>query len=347
VRFGLLSLGDHLADPVTGRVTTPGERHRSIVRQAVAAEASGFHSVHIGEHHFLDYIVSSPAVVLAAIAQATTTLRLSTGVALAANLDPLRIAEDYATVDALSDGRVEPCFGRGTFFPFVYDVFGHDASLSQQRFAESVELVMHVWRDEFATYEASFRPSLHDVTVHPRPVQQHVPVWIGAGTSNDSVDLAARLGCGLMLPTVFGSWDMFRPAVDRYLEQWERYAHPESQRRIGACTHCFVAPTGDVARNTWLPRYQHYLDAVSVWQFESHRRAGLRARPAPFLPAAQACSTIAVCGSPAEVVDRLGTMRDVLQLDTSLLMFDMGGMPEADVLGAIELTGREVLPQLA
>src|SRR6187455_3227369 len=126
MHIGLLTLGDLLTDPVTRHRKTPAERHRTIVEESVLAEQVGFESVHLGEHHFNDYILSSPAVVLGAIAERTSTLRLSNGVALAANLDPVRIAEDYATIDALSGGRVEPCFGRGTIFPYVYEGFGQD-----------------------------------------------------------------------------------------------------------------------------------------------------------------------------------------------------------------------------
>ena len=113
---GLLSLGDHLTDPVTQVKVTQAQRHRSLVEQSVLAEQVGFRSVHLGEHHFCDYILSAPPIVLAAIAERTTTLRLSTGVTLGANLDPVRVAEDYATVDLLSGGRVEPVIGRGTAF---------------------------------------------------------------------------------------------------------------------------------------------------------------------------------------------------------------------------------------
>lgn len=117
MQVGLLSLGDLITDPVTGRRATPAERHRSLVEQAVLAEQVGFTSVHLGEHHFCEYILSSPAIVLAAIAERTSTMRLSTGVTLGVHNDPVRVAEDYATVDLLSGGRVEPVIGRGTFFP--------------------------------------------------------------------------------------------------------------------------------------------------------------------------------------------------------------------------------------
>ena len=199
---GLLTLGDLITDPVTGVRRSHAQRHRNLVEQAVVAEGAGFHSVHLGEHHFCDYILSSPAVVLAAIAERTSTIRLSTGVALGANNDALRLAEDYATVDALSGGRVEPCVGRGTFFPHTYHAFGQDPHHAKDMFADNLEILVRVWEGEAVNWSGSIRPPLRALTVNPRPVQQpRPPIWAGVGASPDSVDLAARLGLWLMLPT--------------------------------------------------------------------------------------------------------------------------------------------------
>ncbi|HAP78337.1 MAG TPA: hypothetical protein DCR14_19925 [Acidimicrobiaceae bacterium] len=347
MEVGLLALGDLLDDPVTGTRLTPAQRHRQLVEEAVLAEACGFTSVALGEHHFIEYILSAPPVVLAAIAERTSTLRLSTGVALAANLDPVRIAEDYATVDALSGGRVEPCFGRGTFFPYVYEGFGQDEALAKERFAESVELVQRLWCEEEVTWEGRFRPPLNRVTTHPRPAQTPPPIWIGGGVSRDSVDLAARLGCRLMLPTVFGSWSMFRPAVDRYREQWAAHGHDPALARVGACSHFFVARDSADAKARWAPRYQHYLDNVAGWQRQSSEQAGKAIGLFPLQDFETMTQTVAICGSPAEVVDRMGQLHEQLGIDTHLLMLDMGGMPDDELFAALELTGAEVIPAVA
>lgn len=347
MRFGLLTLGDLLADPVTGATRTPAERHRSIVAQAVAAESAGFRSVHLGEHHFIDYIMSAPPVVLAAIAERTTTLRLSTGVALAANLDPVRVAEDYATVDVLSGGRVEPCFGRGTFFPSVYAGFGQDPVAAKVMFAENVELITRLWAEESVNWSGSHRTPIGGLTAHPRAVQQPIPIWIGGGVSTDSVDLAARLGAGLMLPTVFGTWSMFRPAVDRYIEQWERHGHDPADRHIGTVSHFFVARDGNDARRRWAPRYLHYLSSVAAWQNQSLAHVGKTASTSPFQDFETMTRTVAICGSVDEVVDRIGEAQEALDLDTHLLMLDMGGIPDGELFDAIELTGSDVLPHFS
>ncbi len=342
---GLLSLGDLIADPVTGERRTHAQRHRNLVEQAVFAEGVGFASVHLGEHHFCDYILSAPPVVLAAIAERTTTLRLSTGVALGVNLDPVRIAEDYATVDVLSGGRVEPCIGRGTFFPHTFAAFGQDATNAKEVFAENLELLVRLWTEEHVTTTGRHRPSLHGVTVMPRPVQQpRPPIWAGVGASPDSIELAARLGLRLMLPTVFGTIDMFRRAVELYVDAWDSYGHPRSAMRIGACHHTFVHSDSAAARTTWEPRYRAYIEWVNDLQFRS---TGGRSKGLGSFDFDALTAETAVCGSPAQVVDRLGSIAETLSLDTHILMFDMGGMPDDELFAAIELTGSAVIPQLS
>jgi alkanesulfonate monooxygenase SsuD/methylene tetrahydromethanopterin reductase-like flavin-dependent oxidoreductase (luciferase family) len=347
MHVGLLSLGDLLTDPVTGLRRTPAERHRSLVDQAVLAESVGFDAVHLGEHHFSDYILSAPQMVLAAIAERTTTMRLSNGVALAANLDPIRVAEDYATLDVLSNGRAEPCFGRGSLFPHVYKYLGQDEADSVARYRENVELIHRLWTEDSVTATGRFHAPLDDVTVHPRPVQSpRPPIWIGAGLSPDSIDLAARLGCRLMLPTVFGNWEMFVPIVDRYCELWEHYGHDIADRRIGCCSHFFVGRDSAATKARWAPRYMHYLQSVIEWQRDSARRVGQTSPGFPLQDFDTMNSTIAICGSPAEVIDRMGTARETLRLDTHLLMFDMGGTPDVELFESIELAGSEVLPAM-
>lgn len=347
MRTGLLSLGDLIRDPLTGELRTPAQRHRNLINQAVWAEAAGFDTIHFGEHHFSRYIMSSPQVVLAAAAERTTTLRLSTGVALAANLDPVRVAEDYATIDAISNGRVEPCFGRGTLFPDVYSEFGQDEAFASERFAESLELILRLWSEEEVTWTGRHRAPLHHATVHPRPTQTpRPPVWVGAGLSIESVDLAARLGCWLMLPTVFGVWEMFKPAVEHYEAAWTKYGHDPAQRRIGAICHFGVARTSQEAHARFRPRYEAYWGELSKWTSESAQRAGREPRPFPIPTYDTMTSSIAICGSPAEVLERFAVARETMHLDTHLVMLDMGGMPDRELRDSFDVLASDVLPAL-
>ncbi len=338
MEIGLLSLGDLLDDPVTGLRPTPSERHRSLVEQAVVAESAGLHAVHLGEHHACDYVLSAPPVVLAAIGERTSALRLSTGVTLAANLDPVRIAEDYATVDALTDGRVEIVAGRGNAFRHTFELFGQDPDDARRRFDEGVELLLRLLREEHVTWSGETRAPLDGVTVRPRPTGE-LPVWIGGGLSPESAMLAARLGCPLMLPSVFGEPKHFAPAADAYRTAWAAAGRDPADAMVGACCHMWIAATTASARSAFLPRYEHYLSFVREL-IQSSSGFTIHVDAATFLDGP------AIVGSPAEVVDRLGQWRELLGVERQICMFDLGGMPLPDVLGAIELLGADVLPQL-
>jgi alkanesulfonate monooxygenase SsuD/methylene tetrahydromethanopterin reductase-like flavin-dependent oxidoreductase (luciferase family) len=344
VDIGLLTLGDLVTDPVTGERRTHAERHRNVIDQAVLAEAAGFTSIHVGEHHFCDYITSSPPVILAAIAERTTALRLSTGVALGVHLDPVRMAEDYATVDVLSAGRVEPCIGRGTFFPHTFSGFGQDPRNAHAMFAEHLELLLHLWTEDEVHWSGSFRAPFDGFAVRPRPLQEpRPPIWLGAGASATSVELAARLGLRLMLPTVFGTPEMFVPMVELYEEKWEQFGHDPAERRIGCVSHAHVRISSAEARSRWEPRYRAYIEWVNDLQARSSegRSHGLGGFDFERL-----CRHTALCGSPAEVLERMAVIQQLLHLDTHVLMLDMGGLPDDELFATIELVGAELIPTL-
>jgi alkanesulfonate monooxygenase SsuD/methylene tetrahydromethanopterin reductase-like flavin-dependent oxidoreductase (luciferase family) len=343
-QIGLLSLGDCLDDPVGGGRPTPAERHRAIVESAVLGETLGFDSVWLGEHHFCDYVLSAPPVVLAAIAARTSRLRLGTGVTLLANLDPVRVAEDYATLDGISGGRVELAAGRGILAD-TYEAFGQKADDSRERFLENLVLLRRLWTETELTWSGRFRAPLERVTVEPRPVQQpHPPLWVGGGSSLHSVDLAAELGLPLMLPSVLAPPAAFAPLVTRYRERWARAGHDSAALRVGACNHVHVGASSREAREHWRPYYANYLRFVDrVWR----RRELVHPRAKQVdLDYEQLRGGVAVCGSPAEVADRIAATRETLGLDVHLLMFDLGGLPEPLVRETMERFATDVLPAL-
>ncbi len=339
MEIGLLSLGDVLPDPATGVVVSDAARHRAIVDQGVAAEQLGFDLVHLGEHHGSGYQLSAPPVVLAAIGERTERIRLSTGVTLAANLDPVRMAEDYATVDVLSGGRAEIVAGRGSYFARTFEYLGQDPKQSKELFAEHVELLVNLLRHENVSHPGGLRAALDSFTSRPRPVGE-LPVWVGGGTSRESVLLAARLGLPLMLPSVFAAPAVFKPMADTYREAWAGFGHPGAPR-VGAIAHCHVAATGEAARSFFEPHYRQYWLWVQdlVAAYTPHApRIGFDYQSMLAGPA--------VCGSPAEVIDRIRSIGEVLGLDRFSFMFDLGGMARSPLFDTIAHFGTEVLPHV-
>lgn len=344
MNVGLMSLGDQVTDPVTGVRQSAAERHRAIVEAAAVADEVGFHGVYVGEHHGLEYTTSAPPVVLAAIGERTRRLTLSTAVTLAANLDPVRVAEDYATVDALSGGRCEIVVGRGNFFVATYELFGRDIEDSHEAFTEAVELLVELCSGKTVTWPGSaFRAPIVDFTVQPPPVGP-MPIWIGGGASPSSLELAARLGLDLMLPSAFGSPAQFIPIVEQYRERYASYGHSRTPR-IGACWHVNVAETSQAARARWEPRYRAYFELMK------DIIPRVNPDPPPFIKKPFNFELLttkgpALVGSPAEVAERLAVSAEMLHADTNLLYLDMGGQPQDEFLEMVELIGEQVLPRL-
>ncbi|HEX4249383.1 MAG TPA: LLM class flavin-dependent oxidoreductase [Pseudonocardia sp.] len=344
MKLSLMTLGDQVTDPVTGTRETAAERHRAIVEAAAVADQVGFHGIHIGEHHGLEYIFSTPPVILAAIGERTRRLRLSTAVTLAANLDPVRAAEDYATVDVLSGGRCEVVVGRGNFFVSTYTLFGQRIDDSHELFRQNVELLTALWSGKEVNFPGSaHRAPIEEFVLQPPPVGV-LPLWIGGGASESTAELAARLGLDLMLPSAFGNPEMFKPVVETYRERFASYGHAH-QPRVGACWHVNVGATSQAARERWEPRYRAY--------FELMKEIIPRVNPDPpafikkpfdfdFLTSRGP----ALVGSPDEVADRLNSSARMLSADTNLIYVDMGGQPADEFRDMVELLGTRVIPQL-
>ena len=339
-----MSLGDNLAHPLTGIQLSEAERHRQLVEQAVWAAEAGFDAVHIGEHHFNDYMLSSPPVVLAAICERAPELTLSTSVTLTPTLDPVRAAEDYATLDVLSGGRVEIVAGRGNFFSRTYPAFGLDVRRARDIFVERTELLLRLLSEEAVTWSGEFRPPIEALTTRPRPTRP-IPMWIGAG-SMESTELAARLGCMLMLPSVFGHPKMFIPIIERYREAWEEWGRDPADIRIGSCNHTFIANdsgaagTADVMAR-FAPRYEHYWTWVDrLIQANTEGRVQMPFDLPTFLEGP------AIAGSAEECIDRVGRLHDMFGHHRQLFMFDMGGISDAELQENLQRFGAEVLPHL-
>ena len=344
MKLSLMTLGDLTKDPVTGSQESPAERHRGIVEAAVRSDSVGFHGINIGEHHGLEYISSAPPVILAAIGERTSNLCLSTAVTLAANLDPIRVAEDYATVDVLSGGRCEVVVGRGNFFVSTYTLFGQNVEDSHELFRDAVELLTELWSGKTVDWPGSrHRAAIEDFLLQPPP-QRPLPLWVGGGASEATADLAARLGLDLMLPSAFGNPATFKPVVDAFREKFASYGHSR-EPRIGACWHVNVAATSQGARERWEPRYRNYFELMTnvITRVNPNPPAFVTK---PFDFDFLTTSGPALVGSPAEVADRLNTMAAMLSADTNLIYVDMGGQPSAEFADMVELIGAEVIPQL-
>jgi alkanesulfonate monooxygenase SsuD/methylene tetrahydromethanopterin reductase-like flavin-dependent oxidoreductase (luciferase family) len=331
--LGLLTLVDHLPDPVSGRRISPGQRLHEVIAEAILAEQIGFERFAVGEHHFSDYILSNPALMLAAVAARTTRIRLMTAVTVLPCRDPVQTAEDIGIVDNISGGRLEISVARGV---------SEQASLAFDIPRDGVYAILEAKLDLLLSILREHRipagnPRGGGLSVVPAPVQRpRPPVWMGGGLSAESTDLAVARGLPLILPSLFRYPEDYLPMIDRYRAGMERAGWAD-RIRVALPSHCWVEKTSQAAR----ARYRPYLE-----QYVAFAR-GLRdgfGRPLDF---DGLIGGPAICGSPAEVVDRIGAINERLGLDHHLLKVDAGGASFGAVQATLDLLGSDVLPHFA
>ncbi len=334
--YGILSLADHLSNPLTGELDSQTRRLQRVVDSAVHAEAAGFAAFGVGEHHFGGFILSAPELVLAAAAARTERIRIGTSVSLLANNDPVRQAEQMATLDVLSNGRAEMTFARGVSMDTAAAFGMKDLDELRPRFEEYLRLVLRLFTEERVTWSGNYRVPLDDVRLEPRPVQKPYPdIWIGGGLSTTSADLAAAIGMPFFLPSLFRWPEDYLAIVDHYRANYAATGH-ERPARIGFASYVHVAATSQEAYRRWRPFLEHYRDFALTMR-------GSWGRDTSFDSLLEGP---AICGSPAQVIERVEEIDELLGLDRHLFFMDAGGIPDDVMAEQMQLMATEVLPHL-
>ena len=255
--IGLFTFGEVTADPVTGRPIDPAARLREFIDLAKLADEAGLDVFGVGEHHRPDFAIASPPVVLAAIAEATERIRLTSTVTVLSTADPVKVFEDFATVDLISGGRAEITAGRGAYTE-SFPLFGHDLADYDELFEEKLDLLLRLNRNERVTWTGRHRPPLVDAGVYPRPVQDELPVWIAVGGTPASVIRAGRNGLPLYL-AILGQPERFAPLAELYRQSAADAGQNPQPLRVGVTSHFYVEPTSQGARDTFYPYYSRYI----------------------------------------------------------------------------------------
>lgn len=332
MELGFYSLGEWLADPLSGRKISAPQRLDEILAAGVLAEELGAAVFGVGEHHARHWVVSSPAVVLSALAARTRRIRLASTVSLLATLDPVRVAQDYATVDVISGGRLDLMIGKGIAAE-PYALFDVDIEQQRDALAEHLHLLRQIWATPAPLrWKGRFRAPIVEHTIHPRPVQNPPPIWLGASSGFESVELAAAIGSPIFLGGVGKPMEHYGVLVDHYRERWAHHGHAPEAARVGSGSHLFIRSDSQAARRAWRPYFEHY-QTISP-----------RVQTASF---DEMVAGPTICGSPAEAVDKLLAYHARYGHDLHLLQVDLGGLPYAEVTRTMELVATEVLPVIA
>ncbi|CAM5203345.1 putative LLM family oxidoreductase OS=Ureibacillus acetophenoni OX=614649 GN=SAMN05877842_10284 PE=4 SV=1 [Ureibacillus acetophenoni] len=261
--IGVYTLADIGPNPITGSTISADERVKEIIEAAKLADEAGLDIFGVGEHHRLDYAVSSPAVMLAAIAMVTKNIRLTSTTSVLSTLDPVRLFEDFAQLDLISGGRAEVL--AGSAFIESFPLFGYDLNDYNELFEEHLELFQQLNENEFVTWEGKFRSALNNAQIAPRPVQDELPLWIGVGGTYESALRAGRLGVGMALAILGGEPERFKFLVDGYHEAAKEAGHPKDKLKIGVTGHTYIADSLEQARRT-------LLDYSNYWTYVNKQR---------------------------------------------------------------------------
>ncbi|MDX6354854.1 MAG: hypothetical protein QOF98_1757, partial [Streptomyces sp.] len=312
------------------------ERFRRVVDHAVLAEELGFDGYGVGERHERPFISSSPPVVLSHIAARTEKIRLFTAVTTLSLLDPVRAFEDYATLDHLSQGRLELIIGKGNGSA-QRDLFHVTTDDQWDRNEESYELFRQIWRQDKVTATPRFRPELTDAEVWPRPLQQPIRVWHGSATSHESVDLAARYADPLFSANVTNPIEPYAELIRYYRERWEHYGHDPAQAVVGAGTAgYYAAPTSQQA----LAEYRPVFESRLAFQ----KQLGME----PVFPTLEDFveRSSALIGSPQQVIEKVHRYHEEFGHSVLHLHADADGLTAAKHRAALELFQSDIAPVL-
>jgi probable LLM family oxidoreductase len=313
----------------------PEERMRNLLEEAKLADELGLKLFAVGEHHRPDYLVSSPATALAAIAAVTTRIRLSSAVTVLSSEDPVRVFQQFAELDLISGGRAEIMAGRGSFVE-SFPLFGYDLGDYDELFAEKLELLLAIRDGERVTWHGKHRAPLEGAGVWPRPVQDPLPIWIAVGGSPESVVRAATLGLPLTLAIIGGQTARFRPFVDLYRRTWDGTGQ-RGEPRVAINTHAFVAPSRREADAAFANSYLALMNRIGRERgWPPSGRGEYEALASPAGPLA--------LGSPEEVATKIVSVHELFRPERYLAHISIGAVTHRDVMRAIELFGTQVAP---
>jgi probable LLM family oxidoreductase len=319
-----------------GSGVSPEQRMRDLLEEAVLADDLGLDVFAVGEHHRPDFLVSSPATALAAIAVKTERVRLSSAVTVLSSDDPVRVFQQFAHVDLLSGGRAEIMAGRGSFTE-SFPLFGYDLDDYDDLFAEKLELLLAIRDSEYVTWHGKHRAPLNEEGIWPRPVQNPLPVWVAVGGTPQSVVRAGTLGLPLTIAIIGGEPARFEPLVVLYRRAFEAAGHDPGAARVAINTHAFVGATVEEADAAFGPSYLQMMNRIG-------RERGWPPAGRQQYEALRSPRGALAVGTPEQVAEKILYEHELFGNDRYVGQMSVGAVAHADVMRSIELFGTKVAP---
>ena len=335
MELGIGLFGDLTFDPSTQQYQSPGKKLEETIEQIKLADELGIDLVSLGEHHRPDYAISSTEIVLSALAGVTKSIVLGSGVTVLSSADPVKVYQDYVTLDLLSNQRAEIIAGRGSFIE-SFPLFGYDLKDYKSLFEEKLDLLLHLNENEVVNWEGKHRAPIVNQTIYPRP-ERKLPIWIAVGGTQESILRAARLGMPIIFAIIGGRTKQFKPLIDFYKEQYLQFGHDPDKMEVGIHSHTFIADSQQEILENYFPYYSAQMDRIGRdrgWspytkiQFEG----GMSPEGALFM------------GDPNQVADKMIEAISFFGLTRFIAHLDVGGPTHKEMMKAIELYGTKVLP---
>jgi len=336
MELGLITFADMDPETLPGRAINAHQRIKDLMEEIQLADQLGLDVFGVGEHHRPDYAVSSPAIILAGAAMVTKKIKLSSAVTVLSSDDPVRVFQQFSTIDHLSDGRAEIMAGRGSFIE-SFPLFGYDLKDYDELFTEKLDLLLKLNKSEKISWKGKHRASIENRGVYPRPYQQKIPVWLAAGGTPASAVRAATLGLPLMLAIIGGMPQQFVPFINLYKETAKKTGKGISELKFGVNNHVYIGEDSQNAGDEFYPYYATMMNRVgrdrgwpplSRQQFDNSR-----------LP-----QNALMVGSVQQVIDKILYEHELFGNTRFMAQASIGNVPHKLTMKSIELFGAKVAP---
>src|ERR1700687_3161251 len=337
MQIGIDSFAAAISDPATGLTLSPVERMHHLLEEIELADRVGLDVFGIGEHHRAEFLDSAPVVILSAAAARTENIRLTSAVTVLSASDPVRVFQEFATLDLISRGRAEIVAGRGSFIE-SYPLFGLRLEDYDSLFAEKLELILTIRKNKHVTWSGKHRPPLIGQAIYPRPLQDPLPIWVGVGGTPTSFVRAGMLGLPLMVAIIGGDPARFRPLIDLYREAGRRAGHSPERLAVGVHSIGFLADTTEQGADIFYPGYAHTFNEIG-------KERGWPPTTRAQFDAQRGSTGALLIGDAETVAEKILYENEVLG-GISRITFQMGvsTLPHEKMLRAIEILGTRVVP---
>ena len=333
---GISTFVELTPDPITGKTISAYQRLQNLMEEIELADQLGLDVFAIGEHHRPDFLVSSPATVLAAAAGRTKKIKLSSAVSVLSSDDPVRVFQQFAIVDLLSGGRAEIMAGRGSFIE-SFPLFGYDLKDYDSLFDEKLKLLAAINEQEKVSWKGKHRAAIQNLGVYPRPFQSRLPIWVAIGGTPESVLRAATMGLPLTIAIIGGTPQQFVPYTAYYREEFIKAGHDISTLQLCINSHAYIANDSQKAADEFFPTYAYVMGKIGQergWPPITREQFDFMCSPKGSL----------LVGSPQQVIDKILYEHELFGNTRFMVQFSVGTLPHKQMMHAIELFGSVVIP---